>query len=151
MHDRLGRDVFNRLHDLCQRLLIPARDRCEGNTTVAHEDRRYAVPAAGCHFRIPTHLGVEVRMRIDEPRGDDAICRVDHLVSFSHGGVTDTGNPLVVDNDVGAERGGARTIDHHPIFDHEIVRHVSFLLLASVTRVSAGPFRVSSPREACGF
>ena len=51
--------------------------RRERHTAVAEEHRGHAVPAARRHHRVPTDLGVEVGVQIDESRRHDTAGGVD--------------------------------------------------------------------------
>ena len=49
----------------------------QGEPAIAHHDGRHAVPAGIGAQRIPEHLGVQVRVAIDESRGDRVAVGVD--------------------------------------------------------------------------
>src|SRR5260370_4827237 len=74
---RLGRDVLGALEIAHHEQLVLLGAGGERKPAVAHHDRRNAVPARAGAEGIPKHLGVHMRMRVDDARRDDMACRVD--------------------------------------------------------------------------
>ena len=115
-------------------------DGRERETAVAHHHGGDAVPARVAARRVPEHLGVHVRVAVDEAGRDDVALGVD-LPAPSLEDAADERDPVTHHADVGPERAEARAVDNRPVADdHVIGRHQ---VLSLMPRLSA---RNSMPR-----
>ena len=94
-------------------------DRSQREAAVAHHGRRHAVPARAASRGVPEHLGVHVRVPVDEPRGDRMTLGVD-LLRAALGDLSHRGDAAVDDPDIGPERSEPGTVDDGPSPDHDV-------------------------------
>ncbi len=122
------RDVLDSLHEEHEIVAVLLLAGGEADTAVADDDRGDAVQVRRRAERVPGDLRVEVRVDVDEARGDDLAAGVDDLgggaVVLAHGG-----NSVPGDGDVGLERRSARAVDNGSSADHEISFHARLLLV----------------------
>ena len=123
LQDRGGRDVLDRLHHVGERLGLARTERRERHAAVAHDHRRDAVPARRAHERVPTDLGVEMGVEVDEPRRDQPPVRLDDLGGSRRVDVAHGDDAVAVDRDVRPYGRRARAVDHCATPDHQIVSH----------------------------
>ena len=78
--------------------------------------------ARRCEHRIPGGLTIEVRVDVDEARGDDAPRGVDLAATLPGDGGTHLGDDPVGHGHIGREGRPAGAVDHRSITNDEIVR-----------------------------
>ena len=83
------------------------------------------------HIAGPRGMRVEVGVRVDEARCDDAAGGVDVVLRRAEIG-TDRAHHTSVDGHIGAARRAARAIDNHPAGNHGLM-HVASLAALAIT------------------
>ena len=96
--------------------------RREGESAVAHHHGGDPVPARVRAERIPKHLGIHVRVTVDETGRHHATLGV-HLLTTAVTDPPERGDALADDSNVGAIRAEAGAVDHHSVADHQVERH----------------------------
>ena len=93
-------------------------DRRDREAAVAGDHRGDAVERRRREVRVPEHLGVVVRVDVDEPGRDDVAGRVELAVAVE--ALADPDDAPVVDRHVGAPAGCSRAVDDRPPTDHQL-------------------------------
>jgi hypothetical protein len=119
---RLGRDVLGALEVPDDQVLVGRRAGREGETAVAHDDGRDAMPARRGPERVPEDLRVHVGVPVHEAGRDDLAVGVD-LLAGALLDAADGHDAAVTDSHVGAVPGQAGPVDDGPVLDDEVVRH----------------------------
>ena len=122
LQHRLAGDVlraFEVPEDQVRFLLAAGRQR---ESAVAHDDARHAVVAGAGADRVPEHLGVHVRVPVDEAGCHDVPFGVD-VVRAALPDAADGGDPAVRDAEVRAIGGRTGPIDDRTVPDDEVVGH----------------------------
>ena len=78
---------------------------------------RHPVEARRRQLRVPEHLGVVVRVDVDESRRHDVPGGVEHGVALE--AVADGGDASPVDGDIGAPPNGAGAVEHRATSNHQ--------------------------------
>src|SRR5215468_10060305 len=78
-------------------------DRCETDTAIAEQDRRYAVPGGRCEDRVPGRLAIIMRMHID-PAGRDQQPVSRDFTSRRPRLAANRADPSTIDRDVSGKR-----------------------------------------------
>ncbi len=100
-----SRDLLRGLHHLHGALAICGFARRKSESAIAHRDRRDAVLPRVRTGGIPEQLAVIVRVRVDEPGGDDQALGVDPPFGMGARKLADARDPPVADTQIGLEPG----------------------------------------------
>ena len=119
---RRGRDVLDRGQAPRVPLALLRPTRGEGESTVAHDHRRDAMPAGAAAEPVPRHLRVHVRVSVDESRRDDQALGVDGVLGRAPD-ASQLDDAAVRDADVAAITRRARAVDDRPVANQEIETH----------------------------
>ncbi len=125
LHDRIGRDVLDRLHHLGQLLAVARLARREGDPAIAQHHRGHPVPARRRTHRVPGQLGVEMGVDVDEAGGDVRALGIDDPPALTHlRGGAHRHHSVAIHRHVGAHGRRAGAVDHRAVGDHQIVHVV---------------------------
>jgi len=137
-----GGDVLDTRHHTDQPVVAVRARRRETHPAIARDHRGDPVVRGGIQQGIPSHLGVEVGMGIDETRHYQPAVGLDlprpaarHLPDFR--------DPIALERDVGVEGFGTRAVDHLAVPDH----HVEHWLGLPIPRASHGSGRAADGRR----
>ena len=141
-HDRGGRDVLHRLHQLGQQLVIGRLDRGEGDAAVADHDRGHTVPARRAAGGVPGDLGVEVAVDVDEAGGDDPPGGVDRAGGGAARARRPPLHPVADDAHVGPPGRRPGAVDDRAAGDGDVVGgHWLLPSVEAAILAGAGPAR----------
>ncbi len=122
MFERGERHALDPRHHAAEVFGVAPAERCEREPAVAADDGGDAVHARGARGGVPHELRVVVRVRVDEPGGDNAPAGVD-LACRVVVDLPDRDDATVSDPDVGDDARRARAVDDGAAFD-DFVEHV---------------------------
>jgi hypothetical protein len=105
-------------------LAIGCLERRQRQRAVAGHDGRDAMFERRARGTVPQHLHVEMGVRIDEARRDDATLRIDGAFRIATD-IADGGDPAILHGHVGELSFGTGAIDHKAVADHDIEHHSS--------------------------
>src|SRR5262249_18499447 len=118
--ERLQGHALDALPRAQDELTVCRPGRRDAQAAVAHHQRRDAVPGRDRQHAIPEHLGVVVRVDVDEAGSDDGALGVDGARGAA-GHVADRRDATVAHGDVAAPARRARAVDQRAAADQEIV------------------------------
>ena len=119
---RLAGDVF-RAFEIPEHVVgFRLAARRQGEAAIAHHCGGDTVVAGTTAERIPERLGVHVGVTVDEARRDDHTLGV-YGPASGFGDAPDARDAPAGNADIGAVAREPRTVDHHTVRDHDIVRH----------------------------
>ena len=119
--ERVGRHVLDVLQRADEELAVLGTDRCDREPAVAGDDTRDPVPTGRTERGIPEHLGVVVRVDVDEARCDDVPGRIERPPAVEV--VANLGDDAAADGDVGAATRRAGSVDDRAAFDDDVRAH----------------------------
>ena len=96
----------------------------EGEAAIAHHHAGDAVVARAGADGVPEHLGIHVRMAVDEARCDNVALGVDGLPCLVRD-ATDRRDVAVLDPDIGGKAWCPRAVYYGAVFDDQVVSHCS--------------------------
>ena len=140
----VGRDVLGPLEVAHDEMALVGPRRCEGEAAVAHDHAGDAVVARARAERVPQHLGVHVRVAVDEAGRDDVPFGVD-LVGAPFADPPDGGDAAPPHADVGPIARQPRPVDDVTVADHQVVLHRSAPNRRRGTNRTAGRWRGALP------
>ena len=130
------RNILDGFHHAGKQISVGGFAWCKRDAAVTHQGRGYTVPADGCHQWIPTDLGVQVRVEIDETRGYHMTLCIDLFLAFPLD-LADGGNQTVINCEITRDGLGACAVDNVSISNNDVVSH-KFLRVRRAWGPSAG-------------
>ena len=118
----LGRDVLGAFQIAHDEQLVCFAARGEREAAVPHHYAGDPVPARAGAQRVPEHLGVHMRMAVDEAGRHDVPLGIDDLCGTVAQAADRRDFPLD-DPDVGLKARQPGTVHHRPVFDEQVVLH----------------------------
>src|SRR5262249_32450986 len=121
---RLAVDVLGPLDVIDDHVALHVFARREREAAIAHDDGGDAVPAGAAAQRIPEHLGVHVRVAVDETRRDHLAGGVDLFLAFFRY-APDRRNSITGHADVRSIFRQPCSVHYRAVTNHEIVHFIS--------------------------
>ena len=116
---------------------VVGTERRDREAAVAADDGRHAVQWGRRQRRVPEHLGVVMRMDVDEAGCDDLALGVDRVRRLLVD-LADRRDPAVADSDVGDPAGRPRTVDDRATADDHVEHDPTIVQQPWVTHLRVG-------------
>ncbi len=99
--------------------------RARADAAIAHHHRGHTLRELGQHLGSANHVGIVMRVHIDEAWGQIATVGVDHVVGMGAGQVAHGDDAVAAHSHVGLKGSGTGAVDNLGVANQQVVAHVS--------------------------